>query len=378
MKTLQCAGWAALVGFLMAGTGAFAAYLESDTGEKVRTPEFVPTPRPEPPVPPRDDNPLRDLVRRLEVGRPYEYRGITVFPLVLRRAPGESGIRSLDEALDAGWLRIREMDEARVSDLLVRNDSRHPVFLMAGQILLGGRQNRIVREDSLLPPDSAAYEVPVYCGEKERWAGEKEDFRGAGGLVNQELRGLAAKGASQGEIWGSIDRQLSDAKARAPTRSYQEIYASEPVRRDVEDVIDRLKRVPGGRTVGAVTCAGGRLLSCDLFEDPELFARLWDKICRAHAVDGYMGGYIRESWRRSDEPDAGDVNRFLRDVLDARMTRTDTPAAGSALVVSGAAEGRALIWRDRVVHAALFSGGRPAPRPEPVPLPRPWLRRVFE
>ena len=376
MKRLHTAGLVSLLGLLLPCAGAFGAYLQSDTRESGRGGEFVPRPPPIPPPPPRDSNPLRDLVRRVDVGRPYHYRGLTVFPLVLRDGPVNTDIRTLDEAVSAGWLSVRELDEARVASVHVRNDSRHPVFLMAGEILLGGRQNRIVREDSLLDAESGVVEIPVYCGEKERWVGVKEDFGGAGGLVNQELRGRAARGASQGEIWSSIDRQLSAAKASAPTRSYQDIYATEAVRRETEDTVGRLGDLRGRGTVGVVTFVGGRMLSCDVFEDSELFGRLWNKICQAQAVDGYMGGYVRDSWRRPDDTDAGTVRRFLRDVAEARLTPTDTPASGRAWVVSGEADGRALIWRDRVVHAALFPGWRVAPLPEPGPRPLPFPRVI--
>lgn len=196
-----------------------AAYLEekADTGR-----EFVP-PRPLPPPP--ADNPLSRLIQRVEIGRPHDEGGLTLFPLLLPNTGNPPDIRTLDEALSHDWITIREQDHARVSELVVRNESKHPVFMMAGEILGGGRQDRIIRNDVLLPPGSETLPVPVYCGEQNRWKGDKESFDSSPCLAGQAVRSMATRAESQDAIWREIDSQLKQSGVSAPTRSYQSLFS---------------------------------------------------------------------------------------------------------------------------------------------------------
>lgn len=342
-----------------------AAYLESGserTGE-LRPPERPADIRPVPrPVP--AENPVLRLVRAVDVGSSYSHGGLVVFPLIMRGAGGGEEIRTLDEALSHDWITVRELDNAQVSELLVRNESRRYVFLMSGEIIAGGRQDRIIRHDVLLVPRSDFVRVPVYCGEKERWTGERESFKSSKYMADQGLRSMASESASQSAIWSRIDDQIRRADVNAPTRNYQEIYRDKEVGARIDDRVGHFRQVPGRRTVGAVIVSNGRIVSCDLFGDPELFARLWDKICRAQALECVLRGDAHEGKRVwPDPPGEGGVRRFLDRALSADVSHGYTPGAGEALRISGSVAGSALVWRDRVVHAALFPSGSIEPFP---------------
>jgi hypothetical protein len=345
---------------LMALSGAWAAYLEQGDNQGSRTSDTEPPrivrPSPEP------EHPLRQLIRRVEIGNPTPYRNLTVFPLLLRPAPDSPEIRTLDEALSREWIALREKDTAQASEILVRNDSKHNVFLMAGEIITGGRQNRILRDDVLLTPLSDFIGIPVYCGEKERWTGARESFSSPQRMADHSLRKMAAGAESQGRIWGEIDAKLDGAKVSAPTRAYQDIYVDRRVDKEMGKAVAEFKPVCRRDTVGAVLTSGGRILCCDLFSDPDLLARLWDKICRSYAIETVLkGGAVEdregdEIRRRSPAVDREDVRRFLDQVLAAKYTSEDTPGAGRRIRISGAADGAALLWNDQVVHAAIFAG----------------------
>ena len=65
---------------------------------------------------------------------------------------------------------------ARVPDVVVDNRGKSHVLLLAGEILVGGKQNRVLREDILLPPLSGARPIGVYCVEQGRWNEGRRDF----------------------------------------------------------------------------------------------------------------------------------------------------------------------------------------------------------
>jgi len=307
-------------------------------------------------MPPPDHlhHPLHRLVRSVQPGTPTHYRNLTLFPLLAAR-PGGRGIRTLDEAFSRGWITISEQHEARVGELRVRNHSRHTVLLMAGEIITGGKQNRIIRQDVLLGAGSGWISVPVYCGEKERWDAPRTGFKSAGSLAGRGLRESAAQSESQDAIWGRIDRRMAEAKVSSPTRDYQQIYEDRATSRELESCLTRFRHLCGRRTVGVVAVSNGRIVGCDLFSDPELLSRLWEKICRSYAVDT-IGVVYPEHRHAHHQLTARDIRRFLDGIFSSRLDPMSTPGVGDAVRVSGAVHGHALSWGGTVVHAALFPG----------------------
>lgn len=361
--------WLAGVLPLFALSSVFGAYLDSDYKEAdIRRPERPPeiiSPIPLPRPRPEPQNPVTDLIRRIEVGTPYRYAGLTVFPLVARQAGSREGIRTLDEAIRNDWIVVREKDSAQVSELHVRNDSRHMVFLMAGEIVAGGRQNRVIREDVLLPARSGFIEVPVYCIEQDRWAGKTEKFSSPASMAHQELRKSAMSGESQDRIWREAATKADSMGVSSKTRNYQEIYDDRDVRRRVDSAVARFDRCVRRDTVGAVSVVGDRIVSCDIFADPALFSRLWSKLCRSYAIEDMSAIDAESRHWHGFVPGIStrDVERFLADAMRSHYENRSTPGAGRAFRISGSVTGAAIVWDSEAVHAALFTGHRIEPMP---------------
>jgi len=341
----------------VAATYALAAYLETGA-ESVRVP---------PPPPPREMRPapepgeaLRVLVRNLDVGRPRSHGQLRVCPLILRGGRGGRRVLTMDEAAARGELAIREKDEGRVPEVLARNDAREPVFLMSGEIIVGGRQNRIVRDDVLLPPRSDFITIEVYCGEQRRWHGPETGFKSGGTLSAPSLRRMAAAAESQDRIWLEIDGQLSRSGVPAPTRNYQRIYEDSSARGELDRCAEALRGVGGGDAVGCLIYTGRGAASCELFSDPGLFARLWPKICRSYAMD-LLGPDPRDRrdprWHEESVPGWRDPRRFLENALATRFAARYTPGMGRLLQASGGPlSGSALEDGGDLIHASLFDG----------------------
>jgi hypothetical protein len=360
----------ALLATVIIGT-AHAAYLESDLNDTAQPSEQTGTVQPVPQPPPR--NAFIDLINQLDVGEAWRHGNLTVYPLILSR-PHPSDIRTLDEAFDRGWLTVREKDSGQISILQVRNDSRQFVFMMSGEILAGGRQNRLMKDDVLLSPNSGFTDVAVYCGEKGRWSSSHQSFSSAGAVAQFDLRHRAAKSEAQAEVWSAIETQSDRAKVQSPTHDYQTIYRDDSVRRQLDEYADRFRGFSGSSVVGAVAVCQGRIIGCDIFSDPALFSRLWGKLIRAYAMDAVNPDRVRDS------ASTGDIRRFLDRSRSARFSPRGTPGAGELLDISGEADGIVLMLNGSVVHASLF-GERiyHAPPPPPYwhpPHPRPPPERL--
>ena len=286
--------------------------------------------------------------------------------------PSEPGldVATLEEARGRGDLAITERGQAQVPELIVDNRGKVHVLLLAGEILVGGKQNRVLREDILLPPRSGPRALGVYCIEQGRWSGGRVEFDGKGTVAPSAVRSRAMTGAGQDQVWAAVDRSLRSVAAAPPTANLQQAYEQRDVQRHLGEVerapearptappvsggpgtpgID-VRAVPG--TLGAAVFVGSRLAGIDLFSDAGLFARQWPKLLRAHALDAYRvpdPTVVGEAW----------VRRRVDELLQA-AARAEGTVRGNAGVgqlfefrVPGG-HGAALIAEGRVVHAAVL------------------------
>lgn len=350
--------------------GASAASLEA--GGDIWNYEYrEPLPGPIRPIPPPAPEPWRrpeprvvtDFIRRVAVENPVRYGNVYIFPLVVARSDGGSGIKTLEQARSQGLLQIYEKSHAAVDELHAKNDSSRPVLLMAGEILSGGRQNRMVRADTLLPAYSDWVSVPVYCAEKGRWAGdERKTFSGTGAIAAPGLRAGAASGHSQNMVWAEIERQAGEADAVSPTRDYSAIYEKPGVRSRLDEYARNLRKPSRGGIIGLAAVSGGVILGCDIFSDPELLAAQWDNLVRSYCLESRDYGI----WR--GRVSAGEIQELLNLALAAHFIARRTDGEGILMDIAGDVRGSALIWNERLVHAGIFPRyplRREPPAPEP-------------
>src|SRR5262249_33202613 len=102
------------------------------------------------------------------LGGPFTHRNLQVF--LVHRTTQLEGRRyaTLSEGLAKGFVVVKET--GNVQELTVENVSKETtVFLHAGDIVKGGRQDRTVRDDLILPPGSGPAPLAAYCVEHGRW-----------------------------------------------------------------------------------------------------------------------------------------------------------------------------------------------------------------
>jgi len=351
-----------------------AAYLEPAEGDG----HPGPVPPPRPPLPPPvvrpvpPSNPVGAWLRTVRVAPPYSSGGLTVFPLVRPGSRWESGIATLEEALGAGWIEIREEQSPTVGALAVRNVSPRRVLLLAGESILGGKQNRILRNDVLLGPESGFVTVPVFCAEKERWAEESVSFNRAGGLAHPSLRRQTVAGASQNAVWEEIDAQSARSGVRSPTRDYQRIWDDPEIGREIDRcVAECVRRLPAD-VVGFVAADAVSILGCDASSDPDLFARLRDRILRGYAME-VVSKPGRRTWTRIT---VSAVEDYVSSAAASAAAEISAPGEGTLYRFAGEVDGQALVWKDRVVHAVFF-GAPVRYEPQRPPVIRPFAPGRF-
>ena len=212
-------------------------------------------------------------------------------------------IVTLDEARAAAALTVTERAQASVPELIADNRGTSYVLLLAGEILIGGKQNRVLREDLLLPPLSGPRNVGVYCVEQGRWNEGRKDFESRSSVVQPSVRSEVMGKAPQSRIWSGVAAASRDLRAPSPTGSYQAIYDKPEVRAHLDAATRRLDPAGVPRARGAAIFVGPRLAGIDAFDSPDLFAREWPKLLRAYALDAYgsVGGWDETGARKRVE-----------------------------------------------------------------------------
>src|SRR6202140_5276324 len=135
---------------------------------------------------------------------PIRSGNLTVFPVVASKSFDTVEFLTLDEGLRSGDVVVTEAGQARglirhrprdpaimhpvrdaeVNRLVLVNNSKRPLLLLAGEIVTGGKQDRVIGKDRIVPAESDPVDLSVFCVEPGRWVASagKTEF-GVGGAV---------------------------------------------------------------------------------------------------------------------------------------------------------------------------------------------------
>jgi len=302
---------------------------------------------------------------------------LTVFPIVLSRSGESLGrVMTMQQGLDRGVLAIEELRSARVASARFTNKSPDTkIFLMAGELITGGKQNRTLRSDALLAPKSSAV-LELYCVEKGRWRGGGA-FGGTSAVVPQTLREKATAQAGQDAIWSEVRRANQRLGVSTTTEDLHAALAKPSNARRLAKWRGLIHpHLPRG-CVGVVVAHGGRIVGADLFASGELFGAIRDKV-----LDSYLSQYgwvlpVRRSMPVRPRPVPPEtVRAYLRDCYRCRFVTGSLQGVGRTYHLRGARSGQTLGYNERVmVHTALAGAGILPVRPKPHPVPLPGPRR---
>lgn len=263
-------------------------------------------------VPPKETVEVEG-VKDYVLAQPVSYQNVSIVPVLSTKPPDpkEQDYVSLEEAKKNGWVEIFEKPgDQEVNELQVRNTGPRPLLLLAGQLLIGGKQDRIVGKDTVVPAGETVL-VPVYCVEHGRWSGSSMKFEYRDMQVPSRVKESAMYG-HQEEVWSKVSEFNKSAAATPGTSTIQAGLDSEQVRRSIEEglsqLLDGLKHE---RVVGLIFCLDGKVTSMELFGSPRLFATSREGILRGMLADAAVNPGSERA------PDMEEAKRFLSRVVNA-------------------------------------------------------------
>ncbi|HKQ19841.1 MAG TPA: DUF6569 family protein [Candidatus Eisenbacteria bacterium] len=301
------------------------------------------------PIPREDlESTIRELLASIEVDEATVEGDFQVFGLHWRPGNGLE-YKTLDDAMAEKMLEVTEVNKAgSVPRIRVVNRSKqNRVFLMAGEQLVGAKQNRVLNASILLDARSDL-PLPVSCVEAGRWAYRGPRFESRGSSSHYMLRHIMAKKAhyyyksrgtpetDQGEVWQEVSRKLSEFVTVSPSQALDDVY--QEVGKDLDRATERLE--PRAHWCGAAFCFAGKIVGVDLFDRPATLHKQWPKLTRAYALDvlrrkgaSEVSRKQVEDWIRGSSNAVIDVFPSTGLGVDCRLESNHH--VGSVLVIDG-------------------------------------------
>jgi len=262
------------------------------------------------------------------------HENLQIFAVVAAHYPDTTGFLTLEAGLTSGAVVITEVgaggpgsnvaDAARVNGLAVVNKSSKSLLLLGGEVVRGGKQDRVIAEDVLIAAGTSA-PLEVFCVESGRWAYRSRQFAKSGDyMAKPSVRGRAAFDKDQSAVWHEVGRARESVaacisspallQAVSSTTSYAEVFDNEDVVKELDKVAgwDRfrdaaLRTLRDRRACGSVVAIAGRFAWAEVFASADLFSSYMTKLVNSFTAESLTSGKASGSV----SPDQADA--FLRD-----------------------------------------------------------------
>jgi hypothetical protein len=285
---------------------------------------------------------------------PITHGDLTIFPVVSSKSHDTSDFITLDEGIRSGEVVVTEVGNlhstmrrhppyqtrpyqgAEVNRLVLVNNSKHPLILLAGEVVTGGKQDRVVGKDRIVPAESDPVDLAVFCVEHGRWIESSTKFdTHASVMLQPSVRMKAMADQDQQKVWDEvanskknmsgvmlhtpnanlstvevtsaevqIDSTSSYAKARENKAVQKQVESiTEPIQKSYESVIKQLRNQ---NAVGVVVAVKGHIVWADMFASSALLAKYWPKLLESYATEALTMPGARE------ETSIKEAERFLQ------------------------------------------------------------------
>ena len=268
--------------------------------------------------------PAGQIERHYKVLSPISRGNLTIFPVVATSTHDTSQFLTLDEGIRSGEVVVTESGNVaplirrrgphpvphggpQVNTLVLINNSKRPLLLLAGEIVTGGKQDRVIGKDRIVPAESDPIDLGVFCVEPGRWVARTDKFGTIPGLAQPSVRAKAMADKDQQKVWDQVAESRNAMIAATPpansetvtvqaTTSYAMTVESAEIKKQLDEVAvpiqqsytQLMHQLRDRNAVGVVVAVNGEIIWADIFASPSLLEKYWPKLVRSYAAEAMV------------------------------------------------------------------------------------------
>jgi hypothetical protein len=226
-----------------------------------------------------------------------EFKNLRIIPIRPKHGFGNAAPRviTLSQAMKQGLATITERGTASTENvhfLRINNHSDQTIYISSGELVSGGRQDRMIVQDTLLEPNGRDQYLSAMCVEELRWSDKERKFTYQG-FANPALRKVLDENKNQVLIWREIAKQLEDNKIPSKSSAYLARVADKKMMQLNDEYYNFFKeklKNTDSTILGFVCMSGDKVIGSDIYASPVLFYNQLDPLLKGYCDQAvYMG-----------------------------------------------------------------------------------------
>ncbi|MBA4053776.1 MAG: hypothetical protein C0490_03615 [Marivirga sp.] len=229
----------------------------------------------------------------------YRFENLQLYPIYANRDfhtyhKDVASFVTLKEALEKRKIAITEQARGNVNSLFVENVSADTIMILAGEVVQGGKQDRMIAEDFILYPRSGKKDIAVFCVEHGRWQekGSGRSFNEYFAISSNEVRKAGAVKKDQQEVWDKVSDNTKKNNAGSSSGTLAALKESgsfnTALKRYTDHFQTKLSKEP--EVIGMVAVSGDRILGCDMFATNALFRKHYINLINSYSTEAITSG----------------------------------------------------------------------------------------
>ncbi len=241
-------------------------------------------------------------LRGFAISKPINYKNLQIFAINGTATAENISYVTLKMAMENKWVKI--IETSNVNELEISNLSDKVIFINAGDIVKGGKQDRTLTYDMIIGPNSKHEKISSFCVESQRWSkrdGESAQAFGSNTkmLTSRKLKIASKKENNQQKVWESVTDQTEklnynvskyadknvDVKSQHSQSSLELALDNKELNVMREEYKKQFINLIDEETIGFAYAINGELYTVDIYNNKKLFGYLYEKLLDAAIVE---------------------------------------------------------------------------------------------
>lgn len=234
-------------------------------------------------------------------GTPVRFQNLTVWPIHTDAPHATAAYASLHDAQEKGLATVREKQDAHgatVNEVTIENRGDEPLLICGGTVIKGGKQDRQIAEDVVVPPQ-ATVGVEAFCIERGRWTTQREGqatdgvFSVPKVMAAKRVRVSAQYAKDQRQVWSQVDEVNSKSNKMPATSTFlatvdEDDRAAQALRREMSEVVRRHFADLDEEAVGFAYAVNGEPLTIRAFANADLFRNHFEPFVATMSIEAQV------------------------------------------------------------------------------------------